>query len=389
MKIRKLLSLLVTSLALGLVSFVQQVHAGDQQVAVTIISPDSQQDVHYQLFKVEDKEQAETIKTLSKEALEKNYPFVETQASGESGRNVAKLGIGTYYVVAVSTSTKQLVTTIAPFLLEVNDVRKDYVIYAKPYHTTGDVQLFKYEWKDGTKSSLAGVSFTLYDEKHQPVRVKNGQATLDADGTYELETDRNGRIAISGLAEGKYYFKEVKALPGYLLPNQEYAVTVKQGSIARIEVENRPTDKGGKRFRKVDERKKVLPGAVFTVLDSERNPLFQVMSDEQGYFEVTNLPYGDYFLKEEKAPVVDGVEYARLSQEIRFTITNTSYMDGTILEIVNRPIVPTPPVPHIPKIIQRILPHTGEAMSVLGVLGLLAIGLVWILKKKSKADGQN
>ncbi|MGT2799813.1 SpaA isopeptide-forming pilin-related protein [Streptococcus marmotae] len=400
MKIRKLFALLMTSLTLGLVSFIRPVHADDQQVGVTIISPVGQQDVRYQLFQIADKGQIEKVKTLSKDVLEKTYPFVETRASGELGKQIVTVGLGTYYVVAVSSSTNQLVSTIAPFLLGVTDVGKDHVIYAKPYHPTGDVQLFKYEWKDGGKSPLAGVVFTLYDANHQPVRVKHGQATLDADGVHELETDRNGRLSISGLAEGDYYFKEVRALPGYQLLQQDYAVTIKQGNVAHIEVENKPTDKGGKRFRKVNEEKAVLKGAVFTVLDSKKNTLFQVTSDENGYFEVTNLPYGDYFLREEKAPVVDGVEYALLSQEIRFSVTATSYMDGTILEIINKPLASTPPSPptdpkltppssNLPPIIRQFLPHTGEAVSIMGMIGLLAIGLVLIVKKKRKTDDQN
>lgn len=389
MKIKQLLGLLMTCLTLGLLSVIKPVYADDQGVSVTIISPVGQQEVRYQLFKIDDGGQLDTIKNLSKEALEKRYSFVKTRATGEAGKNVAEVGLGTYYVVGISSNTNRLVPTIVPILLDVTDLRQDHIVYTKSHQPTGNVELFKYEWKDGKKVPLAGVVFTLFDQNRQPVRVKQGQATLDADGIYELVTDKDGRITVSGLAEGTYYFREIKALSGYRLPNQEYTVTVKQDSVARIEIENTPTDEGGKRFRKVNEEKKSLHGAVFTVLDSKKNPLFQVTSDKDGYFEVNHLPYGDYFLKETTAPVVDGVTYALLTQEISFTISATSYTDGTVFEIINKPLTSIPPTPDIPKIIKQILPRTGEVGSVLGVVGLLVIGVAFIIKKKSSVNDKD
>ncbi|MEW4355206.1 SpaA isopeptide-forming pilin-related protein [Streptococcus pneumoniae] len=388
MKIWKVLGVVFTILSLGLMPSTQTVEA-DGKVAVTIVNPKDYPDITYSIFKVADTEKLEDLQKESLDSLKQKYPQFEVTKASEVGQRKIELGLGLYYAVALRESDKQPVEEISPFLIQIADLSKDITIYPKVHELTGGIKLFKYEIKDGKKIPLAGVTFTLYDSHHQPVRVKSGQATLDADGVIELVTDEAGEITVQGLVAGTYYFKEIKGLPGYTLPKTTYPVTVEKKAIATIEVENERTDKGGARFRKVNPDQVGLPGAVFEVLDANKQFLFQVKSDENGYFEVTNLPYGTYYLREKEAPVLNGVHYVRLDQDIAFTITAESYTDGTIMNIVNKPVPPVPPTPNIPPfptIVKTILPHTGEIVSGLTIVGLIGVAFVFLAKKKSRKD---
>ncbi|MER0123697.1 collagen binding domain-containing protein [Streptococcus sp. ZJ93] len=380
MKMWKILGLLLTSVMLGLVGRTTMIDAEEALSRVTIVSPAGQLDAQYQVFDVGEEETLESLQGRSKEVLEKAYPFVATTSSPEAGRQIVSVGKGNYYILALSADKQQIRQTIAPMVVRVTDVHQNHLLYAKPHHPTGDGELFKYELKKGAKSPLSGVVFTLYNQDGQAVRVKGGRATLDADGITELETDAAGLIHIAGLVEGTYTFKETKALPGYRLTQREFVLTIKAGRTSKVEVENIPTEEGGIRFRKIAPEKKSLRGAVFDVLDRKKQVIGRVISGEDGYFEVTGLSYGEYFLKEVEAPIVDGVSYQLLERAVPFAITATSYTDGTILEIVNQP---TPPFPGLPP----LLPRTGEEMmSWLACIGGVIVAVVWFTRRKTQND---
>lgn len=97
-------------------------------------------------------------------------------------------------------------------------VNYDVHIYPKNETIRGAVKLKKMDGK--TKVALGGVNFELYDDNDNQV------------GTDVFTTNEAGYIYVSGLAYGKYYFKEVATLEGYALGDQriEFSIT-KSGSI--------------------------------------------------------------------------------------------------------------------------------------------------------------
>ncbi|EUJ47581.1 SpaA isopeptide-forming pilin-related protein [Listeria rocourtiae] len=68
-----------------------------------------------------------------------------------------------------------------------------------------------------TKEALPSVAFQLFDDKGKIIKDR-------------LITDENGQIKVENLAWGKYFFKEVKALEGYVLDEKEVAFEINRSN---------------------------------------------------------------------------------------------------------------------------------------------------------------
>lgn len=116
-----------------------------------------------------------------------------------------------------------------PFLIRVEN---DLVIYPKIQLNTGSVAIEKRGLNQSGSDIgvLQGVVFRLYEKNsNEPIRVKEGIATTDLEGTIDLVTDENGIIKVSQLLPGKYIFLEEETLSGYDLSKQEIEVEVVEG----------------------------------------------------------------------------------------------------------------------------------------------------------------
>ncbi len=89
---------------------------------------------------------------------------------------------------------------------EGTELNYDVHIYPKNEIIRSDVELIK---QDENGKPLEGVSFKLYN--------KDGSVAVDNEGKEipELTTDEEGKISVTGLAQGEYYFQETKAPEGY------------------------------------------------------------------------------------------------------------------------------------------------------------------------------
>lgn len=81
------------------------------------------------------------------------------------------------------------------------------------------ISIVKYKDSVADANKIGGVEFKLYDANDNVVKAtKTGDVyVVDASGSETLTTDANGKIVISGLAEGTYYLKETKTIDGYNL----------------------------------------------------------------------------------------------------------------------------------------------------------------------------
>lgn len=215
---------------------------------------------------------------------------------------------------------------------------------------------------DKSGAYLNGAEFKLFKKDNSPVKFKlnaKGEYTFDEKGDLELiSTGGQGSIFVEGLPDGEYYFKETKAPEGYKADtDKKYEFTYKDGKM--ITKDNQPyltipnakihsdvvVTKGGYKFVKTDntDKAKRLGGAVFqvqkivngeyiTVQRDGKN--YQVTSNDKGEFSVSDLEYGDYALREVKAPTGFNPE----SQPIKFTIKAGSDSQAAIF-IKNYPNV--------------------------------------------------
>lgn len=101
-----------------------------------------------------------------------------------------------------------------------------------------------------------------------------------------------------------------------------------------------PIDWYGFRLKKVDQQKRPLEGAVFTLYDSQQRPYQTIRSNEQGVLEFTNILGGEYTFKEVEAPagytLDTTVHRLIIRNSENITIDGQSYTAQAPFEIINK-----------------------------------------------------
>ncbi|WP_180273324.1 SpaA isopeptide-forming pilin-related protein [Streptococcus suis] len=101
-----------------------------------------------------------------------------------------------------------------------------------------------------------------------------------------------------------------------------------------------PTDWYGFQLKKVDQQKRPLEGAVFTLYDSQQRPYQTIRSNEQGILEFTNILGGEYTFKEVEAPagytLDTTVHRLNIRNSENITIDGKSYTAQAPFEIINK-----------------------------------------------------
>ena len=139
-----------------------------------------------------------------------------------------------------------------------------------------------------------------------------------------FSTDTNGKIMIADLRIGDYKVEEVTTgIVGYITPDSQN-VTVEYNKTATLEFTNVPI--GNVHVTKIDKDypDNKLTGAEFTVYKTDKitvvGKLTEISTSE---YQLNDLQYGDYFLKETKAPknyILDNNFYAFSITEAGATI---------------------------------------------------------------------
>ena len=142
---------------------------------------------------------------------------VATATTGDDGSaSFPKLALGLYVVVETGTPDK-VTSPVKPFLVSVpmtrvnnpNEWLYDIHVYPKNGTTYGEVKIVKYgRVGSDTVGTLSGVNFTL-EKWDETAKEWKSVTVSDKDGkAFNLKTDKNGEISVSGLSQGKYRFIE-------------------------------------------------------------------------------------------------------------------------------------------------------------------------------------
>lgn len=147
--------------------------------------------------------------------------------------------------------------------------------------------------------SLKGAVYTVYKDKACQQKV----------GT--ITTDENGSGSLGNLPLGTYYVKETKAPQGYQLDTEIYTAEIPDATVVTMNMEDKP-EVGNLRIIKQSELPEIsednqcysLAGAEFTIYkDAACKTVYQVIkTNADGIAECHDMPLGDYWVKETKAP---------------------------------------------------------------------------------------
>ena len=176
-------------------------------------------------------------------------------------------------------------------------VKENNLVYAYEIENTrikGTIEIIKVD-EDG--NPLKGAEFTIYDSFDKEV----AKAT----------TDENGIVKFENLVYGNYYYVETEAPEGYLLKNEKHDFTINENGITLKETIVNERILGNIKAFKIDEDNKFLANAELTLFDSQGNEVQSLVTNENGEVTFENIPYGDYEVKETKAP-----EGYNISEEI-------------------------------------------------------------------------
>lgn len=185
-----------------------------------------------------------------------------------------------------------------------------------------------------TGKGIYGAVFLLYDSNHNPIG--------------EYVTDQDGYIyADEGLADGRYYLREIKAAPGYVLDPELKTIYVRYGSTTEIEWSNTAECGQIQVIKKSANDNPInglpagtlLEGAVFEIYDKAGNVVDTIKSDRNGRAISKTLPLSRYTVREIKAPANYSINptvmtaYLEFNRQfVTFEVQNTSVSTGVSIK---------------------------------------------------------
>ena len=195
----------------------------------------------------------------------------------------------------------------------------------------------------GTNEEYKNVKFGLFAEEE--ITAANG-STIPANGLIaEVSLDENMEAVFSvKLPFAKYYVREITTDEHYILGDEKYSFDFTyQGQETEAvcidcgEFENR-LKRGTVKGLKLDENNEPLENAVFGLFKpdctefTEENALMTAKSDDKGCFSFADIPFGEFAVREIKAPT----GYILSDKVYQVNITE----DGQTVEITaeNKPI---------------------------------------------------
>lgn len=183
----------------------------------------------------------------------------------------------------------------------------------------------------GNNSEITSVRFGIYAGEN--IKANNGDVIPKDSLITFANCDKNGSIVFDcDLPVGfKWYIKEIATDKHYILSDTKYEFDTKyQGQdvkVIDIKVNNDKAIEnnliyGSVKGLKIDrETQETIKGAIFGLFFAntseliEKNAVLTAVTDESGIFTFSNIPYGEYFIKELKP--ADGY----LDNEDVFTVT--------------------------------------------------------------------
>ena len=277
-----------------------------------------------------DKDSGKRIAGVKFEIRKMNGEIIGTYTTDSDGViYLPEAESGWYTVTELEAASGYLLDT-TPHRIEVKDGQTATLEITN--HKSSRILLHKVD--KATGKGISGAVFLLYDGNHNPIG--------------EYVTDQDGYIyADEGLADGRYYLREIKAAPGYVLDPELKTIYVRYGSTTEIEWSNTAECGQIQIIKKSadDNATNGLPagtlleGAVFEIYDKAGNVVDTIKSDRNGRAISKTLPLSRYTIREIKAPANYSINPTVMTaylefngQIVTFEVQNTSVSTGVSIK---------------------------------------------------------
>ena len=277
-----------------------------------------------------DKDSGKRIAGVKFEIRKMNGEIIGTYTTDSDGViYLPEAESGWYTVTELEAASGYLLDT-TPHRIEVKDGQTATLEITN--HKSSRILLHKVD--KATGKGIYGAVFLLYDSNRNPIG--------------EYVTDQDGYIyADEGLADGRYYLREIKAAPGYVLDPELKTIYIRYGSTTEIEWSNTAECGQIQIIKKSadDNATNGLPagtlleGAVFEIYNKAGNVVATIKSDRNGRAVSKTLPLSRYTVREIKAPANYSINPTVMTaylefngQIVTFEVQNTSVSTGVSIK---------------------------------------------------------
>ena len=277
-----------------------------------------------------DEKTGERIPGVQFEIRKMDGEIVGTFTTDENGVIYLPEAENGWYTVTEQEAASGYLLDTTPHRIEVKDGQTATLEITN--HKSSRILLHKVD--KATGKGIYGAVFLLYDSNRNPIG--------------EYVTDQDGYIyADEGLADGRYYLREIKAAPGYVLDPELKTIYVRYGSTTEIEWSNTAECGQIQVIKKSANDNPInglpagtlLEGAVFEIYDKAGNVVDTIKSDRNGRAISKTLPLSRYTVREIKAPANYSINPTVMTaylefngQIVTFEVQNTSVSTGVSIK---------------------------------------------------------
>lgn len=199
--------------------------------------------------------------------------------------------IGSYCIEEIASSQNHLVNH-NPECFDVKYVDQYHDNYSvffsvQNYLPKGNFELTKIDLT--TKSPIKDVKIALYNEQDELL--------------YSGTTDELGHIYLANIPIGKYYYREYAAPKGYVIDTEKHYFQLTEDKETVKETLTNKYISGTFEFIKMDYASGTpLPDTLIEIYNEQDELLYTEKTNEEGKIIIENIPYGQYYYQETKAP---------------------------------------------------------------------------------------